>query len=133
MFRRSIITLLICLSMFYVSAGQEKDCVEGASVIRKGRKLYMFYAGAYNNAPQQIGVVVTKDAVTWKRLSDDPFLANGKPGEWNYSESGHPHIFCDKDGKTYLFFQGNNDMGKTWFISKIKVGWNKRGPCILTP
>ncbi len=106
----------------------EKDCVEGASVIRKGRKLYMFYAGAYNNAPQQIGVAVSKDAVTWKRLSDDPFLANGKPGEWNSSESGHPHIFCDRDGKTYLFFQGNNDKGKTWYISKINVGWNRKGP-----
>ncbi len=37
------------------------------------------------------------------------------------SESGHPHNFCDGDGKTYLFSQGNNDKGKTWFISRIKV------------
>lgn len=106
----------------------EIDCVEGASVIRKGKKLYMFYAGAYNNAPQQIGVAVSKDAVNWKRLSEDPFLTNGNPGEWNSSESGHPHIFRDRDGKTYLFFQGNNNKGRTWYISKIKVGWNRKGP-----
>jgi predicted GH43/DUF377 family glycosyl hydrolase len=106
----------------------EKDCIEGASVIKKGNKLYMFYAGAYNNAPQQIGVAVSRDAVTWKRLSELPFLANGKPGEWNSSESGHPHIFRDIDGSTYLFFQGNNDMGKTWFISKVEVKWNRKGP-----
>ena len=109
----------------------EKDCIEGASVIRKRRKLFMFYAGAYNNAPQQIGVAISKDAVTWKRLSAEPFLANGKPGEWNSSESGHPHIFRDRNGKTYLFFQGNNDMGKTWFISNLVVHWNKKGPYIL--
>lgn len=109
----------------------EKDCVEGASVIKKGRKLYMFYAGAYNNAPQQIGVAVSKDAVNWKRLSGSPFLKNGNQGEWNSSESGHPHIFKDTNGKTYLFFQGNNDKGKTWYISKVEVKWNKKGPLII--
>jgi len=108
----------------------EKDCIEGASVIKKNGKLYMFYAGAYNNAPQQVGVAVSTDAVHWNRLSDKPFLANGKPGEWNSSESGHPHIFSDRNGKTYLFFQGNNDNGKTWFISKVEIKWNKKGPFI---
>jgi sucrose-6-phosphate hydrolase SacC (GH32 family) len=108
----------------------EKDCIEGASVIEKNGKLYMFYAGAYNNAPQQVGAAVSTDGVTWKRLSESPFLANGKPGEWNSSESGHPHIFRDANGKTYLFFQGNNDNGKTWYISKVEVKWNKKGPLI---
>ena len=56
------------------------------------------------------------------------FLPNGKPGEWNASESGHPHIFLDENGKTHLFFQGNNDNGKTWFISNIEVFWNEKGP-----
>jgi hypothetical protein len=106
----------------------EKDCIEGASVIEKKGKLYMFYAGAYNNAPQQVGVAVSEDAINWKRLTDKPFLSNGKPGEWNSSESGHPHIFQDENGKTWLFFQGNNDNGKTWYISKVEVGWNKKGP-----
>jgi sucrose-6-phosphate hydrolase SacC (GH32 family) len=106
----------------------EKDCIEGASVIEKNSKLYMFYAGAYNNAPQQIGVAVSEDGISWKRLSVNPFLANGKSGEWNSSESGHPHIFRDNDGKTYLFYQGNNDRGKTWFISNVEVKWTKKGP-----
>jgi predicted GH43/DUF377 family glycosyl hydrolase len=106
----------------------EKDCIEGASVIEKNGVLYMFYAGAYNNAPQQIGVAVSSDGVQWKRISDKPFLANGRNGEWNSSESGHPHIFEDNNGKTWLFYQGNNDNGKTWFISNIEVRWNKKGP-----
>lgn len=106
----------------------EGKCIEGASVIQKGKRLYMFYAGAYNNAPQQIGVAVSQDGITWERLSDEPFLPNGKPGEWNSSESGHPHIFADKSGRTFLFFQGNNDNGQSWYISHIEVFWGKEGP-----
>jgi predicted GH43/DUF377 family glycosyl hydrolase len=109
----------------------EGECVEGASVIKKNNKLYMFYAGSYNNAPQQIGVAASKDGVTWKRLYDQPFLANGKPGSWNSSESGHPCIFEDRDGKTYLFYQGNNDKGRTWYLSRLQIGWNNEGPYII--
>lgn len=109
----------------------EKKCVEGASVIKRGDVVYMFYAGAYNNQPQQIGVAKSNDGITWTKLSKQPFLANGNPGEWNSSESGHPHIFEDSDGRTYLFFQGNNDKGKTWYISKVEIGWNEKKPYIV--
>jgi len=106
----------------------EGSCIEAASVIQQGDLLYMFYAGAYNNNPQQIGVAKSSDGIKWEKLSNKPFLTNGDPGEWNYSESGHPQIFKDRDGKTYLFFQGNNDNGKTWFISNMEVKWNEKGP-----
>jgi predicted GH43/DUF377 family glycosyl hydrolase len=106
----------------------EGACIEAAAVVQQGDLLYMFYAGAYNNNPQQIGVARSKDGIKWERLSNKPFLTNGDPGEWNYSESGHPHLFKDEDGRTYLFFQGNKDNGKTWFISNIEVGWNEKGP-----
>jgi len=107
----------------------EGKCVEGASVIQIDNELVMFYAGAYNNDPQQIGVAKSKDGIAWNRLSNKPFLANGDKGSWNYSESGHPHIFKDeKTGRTYLFFQGNNDSGKTWLISQKEVFWNNGEP-----
>lgn len=101
----------------------ERDCIEGASVIQKNDELFMFYAGAYNNAPQQIGVARSTDGIHWERISDQPFLLNGKPGEWNSSESGHPHIFTSPAGDDYLFYQGNNDNGKTWYISNIRINW----------
>ncbi len=106
-------------------------CVEGASVIKRGQKLYMFYAGNYNNQPQQIGLAESTDGIRWKRVSDKSFLPNGKPGEWNSSESGHPDIFKDDDGQTYLFFQGNNDNGKTWYLSNVKIGWKDNKPYII--
>ena len=91
----------------------------------------MFYAGGYNNEPQQIGVARSKDGVKWKRLSAKPFLPNGGSGSWNESESGHPGIFSDKDGRTWLFYQGNNDKGKTWFLSKAEISWKKNGPIVI--
>lgn len=106
----------------------ERKCVEGASVIQRGDDLYMFYAGGYNNEPQQVGVAKSRDGIHWEKLSAEPFLPHGNPGEWNASESGHPHIFTDVDGRTYLFYQGNNDKGKTWFISNREVFWDDDGP-----
>lgn len=105
----------------------EGNCTEAASVIHRNGKLYMFYAGNYNNSPQQIGVAESDDGIRWKKCSDKPFLTNGKKNDWNSSESGHPHIF-DNGKTTYLFFQGNNDGGKTWLISNEEVVWSKTGP-----
>ena len=108
----------------------EQKCIEGATVIRRGRRLYMFYAGAYNNAPQQIGVAVSQDGIHWERLFSEPFLRNGKPGEWNESESGHPCIFRDRKGQTHLFYQGNASMGKDWYISRTRIKWKKGKPVV---
>ncbi|MVM30762.1 family 43 glycosylhydrolase [Spirosoma sp. HMF4905] len=108
----------------------EGECIEGASVIERKGTLYMFYAGAYNNWPQQIGVARSTDGIHWERVQTQPFLKNGAPGTWNSSESGHPHIFTDKSGQTYLFYQGNNDKGKSWFLSNIPVDWTAAGPTL---
>ena len=105
----------------------EGECIEAASIIKRNGILYMFYAGSYDNSPQQIGVATSQDGYSWQRLFKKPFLENGKPGEWNYSESGHPDIL-DLGNKSYLFYQGNKDQGKTWWISNVEVGWNKKGP-----
>lgn len=114
--------------ILYPELDWEKDCIEGASIAKKGKKMFMFYAGAYNNAPQQIGVAESKDGIHWKRVFISPFVANGEPGEWNSSESGHPHLFTDIDGRTYLFYQGNNDKGRTWFITNEEVFWKHGKP-----
>ena len=111
----------------------EKRCIEAPAVCKHGGKLYMFYAGAYNNEPQQIGCAVSADGIRWDRLSKTPFLANGRPGAWNSSESGHPYAFHDADGRTVLFYQGNNDRGKTWYLSQVEIGWRGERPYIIPP
>lgn len=107
----------------------ERDCIEAPSVIRRGDRLFMFYAGGYNNEPQQVGVAESRDGVRWRRVSDRPVLANGSPGSWNSSESGHPAIFV-ANGKSYLFYQGNDDRGRTWGIARATITWSTRGPVI---
>ena len=52
----------------------EVECIEGASVVVRGNELVMFYAGAYNNWPQQIGVARSKAGLHWTRLQAGPFL-----------------------------------------------------------
>ena len=111
----------------------EKDCIEAPSVFEHNGRLYMFYAGAYNNAPQQIGCAVSDDGVVWKRLSDLPLVPNGEEGEWNSSESGHPGVFVDNDGRMHLFFQGNNDNGRTWHLSRMEIGWEQGEPYLIRP
>jgi DUF1680 family protein/alpha-L-arabinofuranosidase/predicted GH43/DUF377 family glycosyl hydrolase len=112
----------------------EGQCIEAPSVIERDGKLYMFYAGAYNNSPQQIGCAASTDGVSWTRLSRYPLLPNGSANEWNASESGHPGVFQDDDGQTYLFFQGNNDNGASWYLSKMKVTWDEAGfPLLVRP
>jgi len=103
-------------------------CIEASALCEQGGRLYMFYAGGYNNEPQQIGVAVSDEGVRWERLSLEPLLANGKPEEWNESESGHPFLFHDEDGQYYLFFQGNKDKGQTWYLSCKRVVWEKNQP-----
>jgi predicted GH43/DUF377 family glycosyl hydrolase len=108
----------------------ETRCIEAASVLARAGTLWMFYAGGYNNDPQQIGVATSRDGLTWTRWSDQPLLPNGGPGTWNESESGHPGIFEDADGRTYLFFQGNPNRGRTWHLSAVELGWTERGPFV---
>lgn len=102
----------------------ETKCIEAPSVIARGDKLYMFYAGGFNNDPQHVGVAVSDDGIAWKRLWNVPFITNGPSGQWNASESGHPGIFQDPNGQTWLFFQGNNTHGKDWYLSRVKIDWN---------
>ena len=111
----------------------ETKCIEAPTTIEQGGKLYMFYAGGYNNDPQHIGVAVSEDGLNWTRLWDRPFITNGPEGQWNASESGHPGIFRDDDGQTWLFFQGNNTRGKNWFLSRVKLDWRQLSNGLYVP
>jgi predicted GH43/DUF377 family glycosyl hydrolase len=106
----------------------EKDCIEAAAVCKKDGRLFMFYAGAYNNQPQQIGCAVSDDGLEWRRIFTEPFIPNGEPGSWNSSESGHPYAFTDDDGRVYLFYQGNNDNGKSWYLTQEEIAWENGLP-----
>ena len=109
----------------------EKRCIEAPSLLTRDGTICLFYGGGYNNDPQQIGCATSTDGLHFTRLFREPLLPNGKPGTWNASESGHPGLFVDDDGQTYMFFQANNDRGHTWYLSWVKIGWGDGVPRIV--
>jgi len=111
----------------------EQECIEAPALVEHNGRFFLFYGGAYNNCPQQIGCAVSDDLLTWTRLSEQPILPNGLPGSWNASESGHPFAFKDRDGSVSLFFQGNNDMGRSWYLARAGVTWSNGLPVIANP
>ncbi len=129
-FSRSAWKMLADAPLLQPELPWERDCIEAPSVLVRNGALYMFYAGGYNNTPQQIGCARSRDGVKWERLSPEPLLPNGPAGSWNSSESGHPGIFQDNDGQTHLFYQGNNDNGRTWYLSCAKIEWRGDQPSV---
>jgi beta-1,2-mannobiose phosphorylase / 1,2-beta-oligomannan phosphorylase len=119
--------------ILYPELAWEGECIEASALCRYDGKFYMFYAGAYNNWPQQIGCAVSLDGLRWKRVSDQPIVPNGEEGAWNSSESGHPYVFEAADGTYHLFFQGNNDHGRTWYLSRNVIRWKDGFPYIDEP
>jgi hypothetical protein len=90
----------------------------------------MMYGGAYNFYPQQIGCAASDDGVHFHRISDEPFLRPGSRGSWNASESGHPYIFTE-DGHIHLFYQGSDDGGETWRLSRCEIQMEDGKPTII--
>lgn len=111
----------------------EQECIEAPATCQVGSRFYMFYGGAYNCRPQQIGCAVSDDGLHWQRLFQHPFLPNGKPGTWNASESGHPYLFFDPQGRSHLFYQGSPDGGQSWFLSKVGLEWKEGLPRLAEP
>lgn len=121
----------ICDSpVLYPQMDWEEECIEAPATIVRDGKIYLFYGGAYNCRPQQIGCAVSEDGVHFTRLFNTPFLKNGNEGEWNASESGHPYV-CEADGKSYLYYQGSSDNGVSWYISKREFVIREGIPVLL--
>ena len=109
----------------------EGECTEAPAAIVDQGKLYLFYGGSYNCTPQQIGCAVSADGIDFQRTSALPFIPCGLPGAWNSSESGHPFAFRDEDGRMYLFYQGSSDGGKTWYLSRVQLGFQEGRPILI--
>ena len=111
----------------------EQQCIEAPAAIARGSRMYLFYAGAYNCSPQQIGCAVSDDGIHFVRIQDRPLLTNGPADAWNASESGHPYVFEDEDGKVYLFYQGSPDGGRNWFLSRANIAFDEAGVPAVYP
>ncbi len=107
----------------------EQECTEAPACVVDGERLYLFYGGAYNRKPQQIGCAVSEDGIHFEKMDSLPFLTNGEPGSWNAEESGHPFAFRDTDGTVWLFYQGFD--GETWRITRTKLDFRDGRPVLV--
>lgn len=123
-------TMLAEQSLLVPELKWEGECIEAPATVVYNGCIYMFYGGSYNCTPQQIGCAVSGDGVFFERISQEPFLPCGALGEWNSSESGHPYVFQDESDRIHLFYQGSNDNGKTWYLSRIEIGFLQGKPYI---
>ena len=109
----------------------ERDCIEAPAALEYDGRVWLFYAGSYNCAPQQIGCAVSDDGFHFKRLFiEKPLLPCGNPGDWNASESGHPYIYKADDGRIWLYYQGSPDGGKNWYISRREIAFENGIPAL---
>lgn len=107
----------------------EGECIEAPAAVVWRNEVYLFYGGAYNCSPQQIGAAKSVDAVHFDKLFADPFLPAGAPGSWNAHESGHPFVFADGDGRLWLFYQGTADHGESWYLTRREIVIRDGAPC----
>lgn len=103
----------------------EQECIEAPATIVNNGQIFMFYGGAYNKSPQQIGCAVSEDGILFRRLFEAPFLPVGRPDSWNSGESGHPYAFRDEDGRAYLFYQGYDANKNIWQLSKAEIAFDE--------
>ena len=87
----------------------------------------MFYAGAYNNEPQQIGVAVSDDGIAWTRLWDEPLLPNGAPGSWNESEWAIRASLWTTMARHTCSFRATMIAAKVAYLSRLRVRWTASG------
>lgn len=132
-FHREDFTQCVADTILEPTLDWEGKCIEAPAAMVHEGKVYLFYAGAYNCSPQQIGVATSADGVHFTRMFDRPLLGPGNEQAWNASESGHPYIFPDPaTGKVFLYYQGSPDKGKTWYLSRREVCFSQGFP-VLSP
>ena len=130
-FERSEWTQAVRQSVLAPEFRWEGECIEAPATIVHDGRVYLFYGGAYNCSPQQIGVAVSDDGIFFEKLSAEPFLACGAPGSWNACESGHPYVFED-EGTVHLFYQGTADMGQSWYLSRCEIEFRDGLPAVVS-
>lgn len=64
-----------------------------------------------------IGIAQSENLVDWKKVGE---LKNTGDVEQNGFCAPGPIV---RGGKVHLFYQGNNDKGRTWFLSVVPIDW----------
>lgn len=97
-----------------------KDSASKPLRLQRGSDLYLFDARAYNNSPQQSGRgAQARAAYTWSAFRSSRSWAAEHPTAGLLRI--RPPRRAEHHGKTYLSFQGNDDYGRSYWISMVRI------------
>ncbi len=88
----------------------EKRHVSRCCIYKEKNMYYMFYAGN-DGKWERIGIASSKSLTSFNRLSKEPVLSTGKPGEWDEMSISDPRVLKYKN-KYLMFYSRFNTLGK---------------------
>lgn len=102
------------------------------SVIRHGGRYLLYYSmppfGDGRSADGWgIGIAESRDLKAWKKVGE--FLV-AEPYEGKGVAAPFAMVL---DGRVHLLYQGNDDRGRTWRISFVRLAWRDGRPVAMTP
>jgi predicted GH43/DUF377 family glycosyl hydrolase len=65
---------------------------------------YYLYIAGFDGSTEQVGVAISDDQKTWK-ISPEPIIPLGKPGEWDAVQTSNPSVLYE-DGRFRMWYQG---------------------------
>ena len=115
----------------------ERDCIEAPSVCQRDGTLFLFYAGAYNNAPQQIGVATSQDGLKWTRLSLRAACHERPTGRMEFLRVGSSRRVRGRRRADASVLPGQQRQGQDLVAGECKVGvdgWTAAcGEALISP
>ena len=76
-------------------------------LLRAGDEAYLFYIGMDRARRQRLGVAVSRDYVTWRKLRSNPVLELGEYGAFDENGLGEPAVWAS-DGYYWLLYTGRD-------------------------
>ena len=111
----------------------EGECIEASALCRHDGKFYMFMLARTIIGRNRLGVPSASTASDGRGFPINPSFQTARQARGIAASSGHPYVFEAADGTYHLFFQGNNDQGRTWYLSRTIIRWHDGFPSIDEP
>ena len=118
-------------SILYPEYEWEGACIEAPATVVHNEKVYMFYGGAYNCTPQQIGAAVSDDGINFRKLFGRPFIAAGKKkASGTAANRATPMYSRTTTERRISFIRARETWEKAGYITKCRIGFKDGLPFV---
>jgi len=116
--------------MHFADTASGRPFSKDPAVVRFQDRYWLYYSlppfEGKSTPGWSIGVATSDNLVDWTKVSE---LSNAGEAERNGSCAPGAIVLA---GKIHLFYQGNNDNGRSWYLSVVPIDWTNGKP-ILAP